>query len=102
MPDYAPWSDQTGSRHISQSYEDWMNDMATREPKPIRWTRRTYRQAHSLARFLSGYDCDPAGVAREPLLQRYFELWEDHPQHDDPLTVPTQQRYWRYLDGIPF
>ena len=31
MPDYAPWADQTGSRHISQSYEDWMNDMATRE-----------------------------------------------------------------------
>lgn len=71
-------------------------------PLRFHWTRRTYRQANSLARFLGTYECDPAGVAIEPLLQRYFELWERHPQNDDPLNIPTQQRYWRHLDGIPF
>lgn len=34
------------------------------------------------------------------LLQRYFELWERHPQRDDPLLQPVRYRCER--DDIPF
>ena len=34
------------------------------------------------------------------LLQRYWDLWERHPQRDDPLTKPLS---WRHRsDDIPF
>lgn len=65
----------------------------------FRWTRERYRKAQHLSRFFSrlGYDL-PSDPPR--LLQRYFELWERHPQRDDPLLQPVRYRYER--DDIPF
>jgi hypothetical protein len=35
------------------------------------------------------------------LVRRWRELWDQHPQHDDPLMRPHWQRY-QPDDGIPF
>lgn len=56
----------------------------------FRWTRKTYKHAHQLARLLSRYldlpDHPPA------IVRRYWELWEHHPEKDDPLLIPLAQR----------
>ena len=66
------------------------------------WTRKLYREADGLARFLSGtpyWEADRAPT----LLRRYQELWEKYPQGDDRLLTPVQWRYPNYCpDGVPF
>lgn len=63
------------------------------------WTRAKYRQAHREARAYFGQGFMDHG---EPsLVRRYRELWERHPQNDDPLTLPRWRRY-PADDGIPF
>ena len=65
------------------------------------WTRRLYRQADSLARLVNRHVYDAHGVP--PLVRRYHQLWEQHPQHDDPLLRPVQWRYPSYCpDDVPF
>lgn len=68
----------------------------------FRWTRKSYRHAHQLARLLSRYldlpDHPPA------IVRRYWELWARHPQFDDPLLTPF---LWRSsvmarTDEVPF
>lgn len=73
----------------------------------FKWTRDKYRKAHQLARLFSRWsrlfsrlDCQQLPSEPPDLLRRYFELWERHPQHDDPLFVPLKCRYDR--SGIPF
>ena len=67
--------------------------------RKFRWTRERYRKAQHLSRFFSRWVYDlPSDPPR--LLQRYFELWERHPQRDDPLLQPVRYRYER--DDIPF
>ncbi len=67
--------------------------------KRFRWTRKTYKHADHLARFYSRHPYElPDNPPRA--LRRYRELWERHPQRDDPLLVPLQ---WRHPgDDIPF
>ena len=67
----------------------------------FRWTRAQYRRADHLARFFARFmyylpDEKPA------LLERYFDLWERHPQKLDPLTEPLRWRLSRFTDDIPF
>ena len=64
----------------------------------FRWTRKTYREADSLARFLTRHMYELPDAP--PLVRRYLALWERHPQHDDPLERPAWQRYSN--DSIPF
>lgn len=65
----------------------------------FRWTRDRYRKAAHLSRFFSRWLYELPGDPPR-LLQRYFELWERHPQRDDPLLTPVRYRYER--DDIPF
>lgn len=66
--------------------------------KKFRWTRARYKRASHLARLLPqmfGWRSTP------PLLvQRYLDLWKQHPQQTDPLTVPYWRRY--PTDDVPF
>lgn len=68
----------------------------------FRWNRKTYRQAHHLARLLARYimpDQPPA------ILRRYWELWERQRQRSeaDPLEDPLYLRLARFKgDDIPF
>jgi len=67
------------------------------------WTREVYREAARLGRFFTHYqgELPPQPPA---LLQRYFDLWERHPQQPDPLLTPMlQRRHYEFgLDSIPF
>lgn len=66
--------------------------------RKFRWTRALYRRAHREARVYDGYGFMYHG---EPaLVRRYRELWDQHPQHDDPLLLPPWRRY--PLDDEPF
>jgi hypothetical protein len=68
----------------------------------FRWTRKLYRQADSLARFIGRHMYE---LPDQPnLVRRYFELWERHPQRDDPLNDPMWLRKSRrgIGDDIPF
>lgn len=70
--------------------------------KRFKWTRTTYRQADSLARFMGRHLYE---LHHQPtMLRRYFELWDRHPQSDDPLTLPKylRQPYRSHGDDIPF
>lgn len=67
-----------------------------------KWTRERYKKADSLCRFITRnlYELPP-----EPprLVQRYFDLWGQHPQKDDPLRLPMACREHYRRDGdIPF
>ncbi|MCU7372801.1 hypothetical protein PEC18_18540 [Paucibacter sp. O1-1] len=69
----------------------------------FRWTRKSYKHAHWLARFMGRHLYE---LHHQPnLLRRYFELWERHPQKDDPLKRLVQfrleERRWQD-DGLPF
>lgn len=67
--------------------------------KPFRWTRAKYRRAHRETRI---YDREGYLYHGEPpLVGRFRELWEQHPQNNDPLLTPIR---WRLPpdDGIPF
>lgn len=65
----------------------------------FRWTRAKYRQAHREARMYFGQGFMHHG---EPsLVRRYRELWEAHPQDNDPLKRPRYLRY-RADDECPF
>lgn len=67
----------------------------------FRWTRAKYYQAYREARVYDGqgfmYHGEPS------LVRRYRELWDRHPQGEDPLTRHISWRYPRTdPDGIPF
>lgn len=51
--------------------------------RKFRWTRALYRRAHREARIYDGqgfmYHGEPA------LVRRCRELWDQHPQHDEPF-----------------
>ena len=66
--------------------------------KRFRWTRKLYRQADSLCRFIGRHMYE---LPDQPnLVRRYFELWDRYQQSEDPLLLPLWQRYQR--DDIPF
>ena len=71
--------------------------------KRFRWTRKTYWHADWLARFMGRHLYE---LHDQPnLLRRYFELWDRHPQQEDPLTKPMHMREpYRSAAGedIPF
>lgn len=71
--------------------------------KRFRWTRKRYRRAWHLSRFFARYIYD---LPSEPpaLLRRFHELWERHPQRDDPLLQPFKwrRRTLEHFDEIPF
>jgi hypothetical protein len=69
--------------------------------KGFRWTRAKYRKAAHLARFFSRFIYH-LPHEKPALLERYFELWERHPQGVDPLTEPLSWRLSRLSDDIPF
>lgn len=66
----------------------------------FRWTRKLYREADSLARLLGRHIYEVHDTPN--LVRRYFELWERHPQSDDPLSRPHHVRYGWLGDGVPF
>lgn len=63
----------------------------------FRWTRAKYRKAHHLNRLLGKLDYYGQ---KPPLVERFHELWDRHPQGSDPLLAPIHWRYDR--DDIPF
>ncbi len=66
----------------------------------FRWTRKTYKQAAWLARFMGRHLYE---LGEQPnLLRRYFELWDRHPQKEDLLLMPVRQRLNCWSDEIPF
>lgn len=69
----------------------------------FRWTRETYKRASSLCRFMNRniYYLPPDPPR---LVKRFFDLWEKHPQSDDPLERPMLSReHYSGLDSsIPF
>ena len=68
--------------------------------KRFRWTRKAYEHAEWLSRFMGRHLYE---LPEQPnLLRRYFELWERHPQREDPLLKPLRYRRDRFSDDIPF
>jgi hypothetical protein len=67
----------------------------------FRWTRERYRKAQHLSRFFARWVYELPSE-RPALLQRFQDLWERHPQRDDPLTRPIRQRRADFEDSIPF
>jgi hypothetical protein len=68
--------------------------------KRFKWTRKAYRHASWLARFMGRHLYE---LHHQPdLLRRYFELWDRHPQRDDPLQTPMRYRPAYCRDEIPF
>lgn len=67
----------------------------------FRWTRKLYREADSLARFVGRHPYE-LPQDQPDLVRRYFELWERHPQRDDPLLQDVRRRLNCWADGIPF
>lgn len=70
--------------------------------KRFKWTRKTYRQADSLARFMGRHLYE---LHDQPtLVRKLYELWDRNPQRDDPLTLPMHMRepYRSRDDDIPF
>lgn len=69
--------------------------------KPFRWTRALYRRAARETRVYESYGFMYHG---EPgIVRRYRELWEQHPQAQDPLRDPLRYRLQRrYDDEVPF
>lgn len=65
--------------------------------KRFRWTRRKYQHARRLARMLHRFYVLPDDMP--PIVQEYMDLWEEHPQYEDPLLTPIG---WRYDPEIPF
>lgn len=65
------------------------------------WTRARYRKASSLSRYFARWVYE---LPSEPpaLLQRFFELWEQHPQKPDPLRQSMRYRPRYNRDDIPF
>ena len=55
----------------------------------FRWNRARYRHAHQLARLLGRFGYVP-DMPR--IVERYYELWSQHPQPQDPLTRPLRTR----------
>jgi len=68
--------------------------------KRFKWTRKLYQQAEWMSRFM-GRHIYHLPERPPPLLQRYFDLWDRHPQHEDPLMTHISQRR-QPRDGIPF
>jgi hypothetical protein len=69
----------------------------------FRWTRDRYRKAAHLSRYFARHVYDlPSDPPR--LLERYWELWQRHPQRDDPLLESVRWRLARRGDDddIPF
>jgi hypothetical protein len=73
--------------------------------KRFRWTRKSYAHAAWLTRFAGRHLYD---VYQTPdAVRRYFELWDRHPQKDDPLLRHVKHRLdakrrAEQDDGIPF
>lgn len=69
----------------------------------FRWTRSKFRKARSLGRYFARHVYDlPSDPPR--LLLRLWDLWERHPQRDDPLLTPFKfrPRTLELTDDIPF
>lgn len=71
----------------------------SRRKRPF-WTRSRYRAAASLRRFSDRHPYD-RNWDDHPLLRAFNDLWDQHPQREDPLLLP---RWMRYLSSneIPF
>lgn len=69
--------------------------------KRFRWTRKAYRHAAWLSRFTGRHIYE---LPEQPpaLLARFWDLWERHPQRDDPLLTPVRDRLSRLDSDIPF
>lgn len=68
--------------------------------KRFRWSRKAYKHAAWLARFMGRHLYE---LGEQPnLLRRYFELWDRHPQKEDPLLIPLRRRLDHWGDEIPF
>ena len=69
----------------------------------FRWTRERYRKAESLSRYFSRHVYDLPSEPPE-LLRLLWELWAQHPQHNDPLLMPFKWRLRTFYpdDEIPF
>lgn len=69
--------------------------------KRFRWTRERYRKARSLDRYFARHIYD---MPSEPprLVQRLHDLYERHPQRDDPLLANVRHRLNCWGDDIPF
>jgi len=67
----------------------------------FRWTRKAYQHAAWLARF-TGRHLYQLPEHPPHLLRLYWELWDRHPQRDDPLTLPIRRRRNDFEDSIPF
>jgi hypothetical protein len=66
------------------------------------WNRKRYRKAQHLSRFFGRWVYDLPSDPPE-LLRRFYELWERHPQRDDPLLTPFEwRRHSLDRDEIPF
>jgi len=69
--------------------------------RQFKWTRQRYKKASSLQRLFSRtgyYECQKL----PGLIQRFIDLWDHHPQYNDPLLITLRQRKaWRD-DDIPF
>lgn len=70
--------------------------------KRFRWTREQYRHANQLARLFNRF-LELPDLMPKPVRQ-YFDLWDRHRSHGDPLLVPLWQRLDRFKgdDEIPF
>ena len=68
--------------------------------RKFRWTRKLYYQAHRESRIYWGYGF--MHHDEPPLVKRLQELWEQHPQNEDPLLRPFRWRHDYCPDGIPF
>lgn len=56
----------------------------------FKWSRKTYKHANHLSRLMArlvDLPCEPP-----LLLRRYWELWERHKQHDDPMVNSNVRR----------
>lgn len=63
--------------------------------KALKWTRELYRHAGQLDRVIR--QSREGGGKVPPLVSQYRKLQAQHPQRQDPLEKPMQDRmhYWR-------
>lgn len=68
--------------------------------KQFRWTRESYRLAYRATRIYDAYGF--MYHDEPPIVRRFRELWERHPQNQDPLLQPLSWRHDLRNDEIPF
>ena len=69
--------------------------------KRFRWTRKKYKMADWMARFYHRHIYELPERPPE-LLRLYWELWDRHPQKEDPLLKCVRYRLNAFTDDIPF